>query len=42
LVIVQKRVPELTDLALNRFLERARRTARLKGKVNVLLTSSAE
>ena len=42
MVIVQKRVPELTDLALNRFLERARRTARLKGKVNVLLTSSAE
>jgi probable rRNA maturation factor len=42
LVIVQKRVPDLTDLALNRFLERARRAAGLKGKVNVLLTSSAE
>jgi probable rRNA maturation factor len=42
LVIVQKRVPGLTDLALNRFLERARRAAGLKGKVNVLLTSSAE
>ena len=42
MVIVQKRVPDLTDLALNRFLERARRAAGLKGKVNVLLTSSAE
>lgn len=29
-------------MALNRFLERARRAAGLKGKVNVLLTSSAE
>jgi len=42
LVIVQKRVADLTDLALNRFLARARRAAGLKGKVNVLLTSSAE
>ena len=42
MVIVQKRVLDLTDLALNRFLARARRAAGLKGAVNVLLTSSAE
>ncbi|MFZ0798716.1 MAG: rRNA maturation RNase YbeY [Terriglobales bacterium] len=42
MVIVQKRVADLTDLALNRFLARARRAAGLKGKVDVLLTSSAE
>ncbi|HKM86158.1 MAG TPA: rRNA maturation RNase YbeY [Terriglobales bacterium] len=39
---MQKRVADLTDLALNRFLARARRAAGLKGKVNVLLTSSTE
>ena len=42
LVIFQKRVPDLTQLALDRFLARARRAAGLKGRVNVLLTSSAE
>ena len=42
LVIFQKRVPELTELALNRFIARARRAAGLKGIVNVLMTSSAE
>jgi probable rRNA maturation factor len=42
LVIVQKRVADLTDLALARFLARARSAAGLKRKVNVLLTSSAE
>jgi probable rRNA maturation factor len=42
LVIFQKRVPDLTELALNRFLTRARRAAGLKGLVNVLITSSAE
>lgn len=42
MVIVQKRVSDLTDLALNRFVARARRAAGLNGKVNVLLTSSAE
>jgi probable rRNA maturation factor len=42
LVIFQKRVPDLTELALDRFLARARRSAGLKGTVNVLLTSSAE
>jgi probable rRNA maturation factor len=42
LVIFQKRVPDLTDLALNRFITRARRAAALKSLVNVLITSSAE
>src|SRR5271169_5392683 len=42
LVIFQKRVADLTELALNRFVARARRAAGVKGKVNVLLTSSAE
>ena len=42
MVIFQKRVPDLTQLALNRFLARARRAAGLKGVVNVLVTSSAE
>jgi len=41
-VIFQKRVPDLTALALDRFVARARRAAQLKGGVNVLLTSSAE
>ena len=42
LVIFQKRVADLTELALDRFLAGARRAAGLKGTVNVLLTSSAE
>jgi len=42
LVIFQKRVPGLTELALDRFVARARRAVRLKGRVNVLLTTSAE
>jgi probable rRNA maturation factor len=42
LVILQKRVPGLTELALRRFLVRARRAAGLRGGVNVLLTSDAE
>jgi len=41
-VIFQKRVADLTELALNRFVARARRATGLKGLVNVLLTSSAE
>jgi probable rRNA maturation factor len=41
-VIFQKRVADLTELALNRFVARARRAAGLRGLVNVLLTSSAE
>jgi probable rRNA maturation factor len=42
LVILQKRVPDLTELALTRFITRARNAAGLKAAVNVLLTSSAE
>lgn len=42
MVIFQKRVSDLKDLALNRFVARARRVAGLKGAVNVLVTSSAE
>jgi len=42
LVIFQKRVMDLTELALRRFLAHARRAAALNGGVNVLLTSSAE
>jgi probable rRNA maturation factor len=42
LVILQKRVPDLTALALDRFIARARKAARLQGTVNILLTSSAE
>ena len=41
MVILQKRVAGLTELALGRFLARARRATGL-GTVNVLLTSSAE
>jgi probable rRNA maturation factor len=41
-VILQKRVPDLSALALDRFVARARRATGLKGGVNVLLTSSAE
>jgi probable rRNA maturation factor len=40
-VIFQKRVADLTELALARFVARARRAARLPGAVNVLVTSSA-
>ncbi|HYW37672.1 MAG TPA: rRNA maturation RNase YbeY [Terriglobales bacterium] len=42
MVIFQKRVANLTELALDRFVARARRAAGLKGVVNVLVTSSAE
>ena len=42
MVICQKRVADLTSLALDRFLARARRAAGLKGTVNVLITTSAE
>jgi probable rRNA maturation factor len=41
-VIFEKRVPELTELALTRFLARARGAAGLKGRVDVLITSDAE
>src|ERR1019366_3582816 len=42
LVIFQKRVADLTELALRRFVARARRAAGLKGGGNVRLTSRAE
>ncbi|HXY77847.1 MAG TPA: rRNA maturation RNase YbeY [Candidatus Acidoferrales bacterium] len=42
LVIFQKRVTDLTELALRRFVARARRAAGVQGAVNVLVTSSAE
>lgn len=42
LVILQKRVPGLTELTLSRFIARARCAAGLRSAVNVLVTSSAE
>ena len=42
MVIFEKRVPDLTELALSRFLVRARRAAGLKRGVDVLVTSDAE
>jgi probable rRNA maturation factor len=42
LVIFRKPVPGLTELALDRFIARARRAAGLRGGVNVLVTSNAE
>ena len=42
LVIFQKRVADVTELALNRFVSRAQRASRLQGRVNVLITTSAE
>ncbi len=42
LVILQKRVVGLTELALDRFVARARRAAGLRGAVNVLVTSNDE
>jgi probable rRNA maturation factor len=41
LVILQKKVAGLSENALQRFVWRACRAARLKGTVNVLVTSSA-
>ncbi len=42
LVIFQKRVAGLTELALDRFVARARHAAGLKGTLNVLIATSAE
>jgi probable rRNA maturation factor len=42
LVILQKPITGLSTTGLERFLLRARRAARLKGAVNLLVTSSAE
>jgi probable rRNA maturation factor len=41
-VILQKHVPDLTALALARYVARARRLAGLKGMVDVLVTSNVE
>jgi probable rRNA maturation factor len=41
-VIFQKRVPNLTKLALERFVARACQAASLKGMVDVLVTSNSE
>jgi probable rRNA maturation factor len=41
LVILQKKVAGMSQAALTRFVLRARRAARLRGGVNVLVTSSA-
>jgi len=41
-VIFERRVPELKELALSRFVDRARKAAGLKGGVDVLVTSDAK
>lgn len=41
MVIFQRRVPELSELALSRFVARARRAAALQGAVDILVTSSS-
>ena len=41
MVILQKRIAGLSEVALERFTLRARRAAKLQGTVNVLVTSSA-
>ena len=42
MVVFQRRVPNLSKLALERFVARARLAAGLKGMVDVLVTSSSE
>jgi probable rRNA maturation factor len=42
LVILQKKVTDLTEAALERFVLRARRAAGLEGDVHVLVTSNAK
>ena len=42
MVIFQKRVPDLSKLALERFVVRARQAAGLKGMVDILVTSNSE
>jgi probable rRNA maturation factor len=41
-VILEKPLPDLTELALARFVHRARKAAGLRGVVDVLVTSNAE
>ena len=42
MVILQKRVPGLTEHTLDRFVTRAKRSAGLRGSVTVLVTTSPE
>lgn len=42
MVIFQKRVPDVSKLALERFVARARQVAGLKGMVDILVTSNSE
>lgn len=42
MVVFQRRVPDLSKLALERFVARARQVAGLKGMVDILVTSSSE
>lgn len=42
MVILKKRVPGVTSASLAKFLVRARRAAKLKKKVSVMITSSRE
>ncbi len=42
MVILQKKVAGLTEIALERFVGRARRTAKLRGTVNLLVTGSTQ
>ena len=41
MVILQKKIVGLSEASLSRFVMRARRASRLRGKVNVLVTGSA-
>jgi probable rRNA maturation factor len=41
-VILRKRVPGLSEIALSRFVTKAARVVRLKGEVNVLVTDNQE
>ena len=41
MVIFQKKVPGLSEGALNRFVMRARRAARLRGNVHILVTGNS-
>ena len=42
MIIFRKRVAQLTERALSRFVGRARRAAKLRGDVNVLITTNRE
>lgn len=42
MVTFEKRIPDLSEPAVARFVARARRAARVRGEVNVMITSSRE